>query len=712
MKLPAAKTNLYAITLTVIISLMIYPGLIGHAGANEPESRIQLSEIEKTYLAALGDVKMCVDPDWAPYEYITSAGEHAGIGADLIRLIARRAGIKIRIIPTASWDETIDYSKAGKCHILSMLNQTPDRENWLLFTAPYFIDYNVFITREEHPLITNPAKLINKTVVLPTGTSIEEKLRRDYPNLTIILVASEAEAFEMVAQRKADMTMRPLMLAAYTIRKDGLFILKISGQLPEYTNRLRIGVSREYPILRDILDRAVRTITPEEVQAVINRHVTVEIQAATDYKLIARIVGFFLLVLVMGLGWNYQLRSLNRQLKAKQQELLELSRELTDDIAARTRAEESLRESEERLTALIADLPGMVYRCNYDQDYTMKFVSQGCIPLTGYKPEDFINNSLISFADIMVPESRDRIYRIWEEKLSKREQVEVEYEIVHANGKIRWVWERGHGVYASDGHVKYLEGFISDITERKMADDAIRKKNDELKQANSEKDKFFSIIAHDLKSPFNSILGFSELLLEQLKNNDYRGLDIYAGNINQSAERAVNLLGNLMTWSQSQTGRIRFNPEIVLLRELAEEVTKDLEGPVRQKEIRCMVNVPDRLEVFGDRQMLGTVLRNLVNNAIKYSFAGGAIFISGEKLISHVRISVSDRGVGIPKNLQHSLFRVSEAYSAPGTRNESGSGLGLILCKEFVDKHHGNIWAESEPGQGSTFFVELPDNQL
>ena len=706
---PSLRINLYTLTRAICISVMLYLSGFGFAQSVDQEGRIQLSETEKAYLAALGPVKMCVDPDWAPYEYITPAGEHAGIGADLIRLIARRAGITLELIPTASWDETIEFSKTGKCHILSMLNQTNDRENWLIFTSPYFIDYNVFITREEHPVITNPAKLVDKTVVLPTGTSIEEKLRRDYPNLNIILVASERDAFEMVSQRNADMTLRSLMLAAYTIRKEGLFTLKISGQLPEYTNRLRIGVNSDYPILRDILDRAVKSITPEEVKAVVNRHVTVEIRTGTDYKLIFSIVGVFLIVLILGTIWNYQLRKLNTKLREQRHELLELSRQLTDDIAARKIAEESLRESEERLTALIADLPGMVYRCDFDTDYTMKFVSQGCIPLTGYQPEELINNSAISFAEIMEPSSRERTFRIWEEQLAKRAQVEVEYEIRHANGEIKWVWERGHGVFAADGRVKYLEGFIIDITERKMAVDAIHKKNLELNLANSEKDKFFSIIAHDLKSPFNSILGFSELLLEQVKNNDYRGLGMYADNINSSAERAVNLLGNLMTWSQSQTGRILFRPENFEVHELIDEVSESLEGPARQKDISFSVSVPDGLEVFADRQMLGTVLRNLLNNAIKYSFAGGQIFISAEKLISVVRLSVSDRGIGIPEHQVETLFSISETHSTPGTRNESGSGLGLILCKEFVGKHHGKIWAESAPGQGSTFFVELPD---
>ncbi|MDP1525334.1 MAG: transporter substrate-binding domain-containing protein [Rhodocyclaceae bacterium] len=188
---------------------------------------------------------MCVDPDWVPFERINAQGQHEGIAADLVQLVAQRVGLKIELYPVKTWDESLAASKSGKCQIMSFLNQTPAREQWLIFTAPIFFDQNVIITREEHPYIGEPKDLTEQTIVLPRGTMVEERVRRDFPKLKVITTGSEPEAMTHVSERKADMTVRSLIVAAYAIKKEGLFNLKISGQIPAYTNQLRIGVLKD-----------------------------------------------------------------------------------------------------------------------------------------------------------------------------------------------------------------------------------------------------------------------------------------------------------------------------------------------------------------------------------------------------------------------------------------------------------------------------------
>jgi diguanylate cyclase (GGDEF)-like protein len=273
-----------------------------------------LTEAERGYIAANGPFTVCVDPDWPPYEIINSQGIHQGIAADLLRLAANRVGVELTLHQTRDWDESVAASKAGECKILSFLNQSPKRDQWLIFTDPVFIDRNVIVTREEHHYIDDLAGVANETLALPTGTSIEERVRRDFPNLTIVTTESEAEAFAMVSQRKVDMTMRSLIVAVYTIKKDGWFNLKISGQVPGYENRLRIGVSKEMPMLRDILDKGVAEITPSERSEIANRHVAITVQAGIDYQLILKIVAVFSTILLTSLFWVSKLRAVNRQL--------------------------------------------------------------------------------------------------------------------------------------------------------------------------------------------------------------------------------------------------------------------------------------------------------------------------------------------------------------------------------------------------------------
>lgn len=232
--------------------------------------------------------------------------------------------------------------------------------------------------------------------------------------------------------------------------------------------------------------------------------------------------------------------------------------------------------------------------------------------------------------------------------------------------------------------------------------------NRALAQLNAEKDKFFSIIAHDLKSPFNSILGFSDLLVEQIPEKDYDGIEKYARIIQQSSKRAMNLLMNLMEWSRSQTGGMEFNPADYELDQLIDNATLLLSSSAEQKSIIISKTLLSNATVFIDKAMISTVLRNLISNAIKYSNSGGEISILVEDKQEGVLVSVSDIGVGIPKANIEKIFRIDESFSTPGTNNEKGTGLGLILCKEFVEKHNGEIWVESKEGLGSSFYFTIP----
>jgi signal transduction histidine kinase len=222
------------------------------------------------------------------------------------------------------------------------------------------------------------------------------------------------------------------------------------------------------------------------------------------------------------------------------------------------------------------------------------------------------------------------------------------------------------------------------------------------------KDKFFSIIAHDLKSPFNSIAGFSDLLIQQVQEKDYEGIEEYATIIQDSSQRVMNLLMNLLEWSRSKTGRMEYNPEFVELVGLINQAIELLSDAARQKSITLKLETPRNTPVSADRAMISTVLRNLISNAVKFTQPGGEIIISLVQKQKEVTISVIDTGIGIKKELIEKLFKIEESYTTVGTQNEKGTGLGLILCKEFVEKHGGKIRAESELGKGSKFSFTIP----
>ena len=236
----------------------------------------------------------------------------------------------------------------------------------------------------------------------------------------------------------------------------------------------------------------------------------------------------------------------------------------------------------------------------------------------------------------------------------------------------------------------------------------IKNKNEELKKINATKDKFFSIIAHDLRSPFNAIVGYSNILEKQVENKNYTGIARFAEIIQTSSEKAMTLLMNLTEWARSQTGIMKFNPNPTDMIELIHEAVHVSEDMANQKLIKINIKLPSQAPVMADRSMVSTILRNLLSNAIKYTEPGGNITLSITYATNELIISVADSGVGIPKNRMKKLFRIDESFSTSGTMDEKGTGLGLILCKEFVDKHNGNIWVESEEGKGSVFYFSLP----
>lgn len=262
-------------------------------------------------------VFMCVDPDWWPFETIDERGAHVGIAADLIGLATSRAQLQVALYPTRTWEESVAASKAGKCQLASFLNQSPERDKWLIFTEPLLVDPNVLIVREDSPPLGDLATEKGRSIAIPKESAIYERVKKDFPNLKLIGTDSEYEAFGMVSNRKADMTLRSRIVAGQNIKEKGWFNLKIASEVPGYENVLRMGVLKSLPALRDQLNGGIATITHAEREQIINRHV--EIKMITDVKIdytpVIWLAVVLVAVIVTSLWWMRRLNELNRRLK-------------------------------------------------------------------------------------------------------------------------------------------------------------------------------------------------------------------------------------------------------------------------------------------------------------------------------------------------------------------------------------------------------------
>lgn len=227
--------------------------------------------------------------------------------------------------------------------------------------------------------------------------------------------------------------------------------------------------------------------------------------------------------------------------------------------------------------------------------------------------------------------------------------------------------------------------------------------NEELTKANLDKDRFVKILAHDLRNPMLSISGFSNLLLKNFRRYDEKTIEKQLNSINSTTKKTNDLLEELLLWSKSQSGKISFEPKVTNLKTVCNEVVSLLNENARSKDIAIVCKDDTDMKLHADVNMLRTILRNLISNAIKYTHPNGQISISAKQDETHVTITVSDNGVGIGHDEISKLWHIAESYTTPGTKGEKGTGLGLMLCKEFVEKHGGRIWVESEVGVGSEF---------
>lgn len=281
--------------------------------------------------------------------------------------------------------------------------------------------------------------------------------------------------------------------------------------------------------------------------------------------------------------------------------------------------------------------------------------------------------------------------------------------IIDENGQKRWLLTSKLPLRDKDNQIVGLIGIGRDITNRKLAETEIKNKNEQLILAHAEKDKFFSIIAHDLRNPFSSFLALTKIMDEQFGDLSMEEIHELTHSLKNSAANLYSLLENLLQWARMKQGLIPFNATMISLRPMVEESLAIIREPAKIKGIDLVNHIEEGLIVFSDSNSLQTVIRNLVSNAVKFTPKGGKISLTAMKGKDRtIEISIKDTGIGMSQSMVDNLFRSDARINRPGTEGEPSTGLGLLLCKEFIEKQGGAIWAVSEEGQGSEFHFTVP----
>ncbi len=315
-------------------------------------------------------------------------------------------------------------------------------------------------------------------------------------------------------------------------------------------------------------------------------------------------------------------------------------------------------------------------------------------------------------------------------------------EILHntKNGSEIIVQVSGSPVKNEDGNTIAIVSVISDITERKKTDEEVGRYIEELqvnqdlleqnaeelvelnvklyqseqqlKELNENKDKFFSIISHDLRSPFSSLIGLSDILVNDINTLSKEEIVYFSQNIYNTSKNVLNLVDRLLQWSRLQTGRIDFVPKLIPLNKIVNDVFEVLKGNLIRKNIVLHNEIRMSTMIFADENMITSVIQNLISNALKFTNENGCIEISDKDADNFIEVSIADNGIGMSEEMTKKLFHIETNSTTLGTAQESGSGLGLILCKELVEKNSGKIWVKSSVGSGTTFSFTVPTEEI
>jgi PAS domain S-box-containing protein len=427
---------------------------------------------------------------------------------------------------------------------------------------------------------------------------------------------------------------------------------------------------------------------------------------------------------IIGIGRDITLQKINEgKLLQQQKNLQEVNTLLEERQEEIQQQSEELHAQSEYLLKVNRELEKLSLVASHtdnviiimDADGNIEYRNQGYEKHYGIIEEEASQTKPINIRDIS---SNKDINNIIKEIVRTKKGISYEGKAKDKNGNETWSQTTISPVLNEKNEVIKLIAIDSDITKVILAEheinvkkDEIEKNRDELKKLNATKDKFFSIIAHDLKNPFHSIMGFSDLLSRNYDSFDEERKKEFLKLIKDSSTSAYNLLENLLNWSRTQTNNIQYSPTNINISQVLLENIQIHSVIAQNKEIEIIYNIPEQVMSYADSNMINTVVRNLLTNALKFTPAGGKITINAVSVGDHIEVSIIDTGIGMDKNSLEKLFRIDEFHNSIGTSGETGTGLGLIICNEFITKHGGKIHVESETGKGSTFRFSLPSQQ-
>ncbi len=645
-----------------------------------------LSEEERRWLAKHPVIRVGVDPDWYPLEFVDDQGRHAGISADYLALLESLLGVRFEVTTDLSWTEVMRKIKARELDMLAMAAQTPERSQYLNFTRPYIRSPMVIVTRLDVDYLPDPSWLRGQTVAVVGGYASYEWLRHSYPELDVQVVDTTSEGLEQVATGHSFALVDNLASVSFLIRERGLSNLKVSGQLPMAFD-LALASRNDWPLLQGILEKALDAIPQAEKDTIYHRWIHLRYDIQIDYQWLWKVLVGAGLLLFAILLWNY---SLQRQ------------------ISKRRRAEGQLQEASERLRSVLASIDDLVFVLDTKQRFIDCYYSDESRLLM--PPAQFLGKPC---EEVFSAEISAQLKQAIHFATHNGTQ-QFEYPLVMAQ-ETRWWNASVSARYDAENHVVGSTVVVRDITARKQAEMALQQTKEAAEIANQAKSAFLANMSHEIRTPMNAVLGMLYLALETHLNPRQRG---YLEQAQRSANALLGLLNDILDFSKVEAGQLKLEHIPFTLSAVLSDVDTIVGNQARDKglgfHIHRDADIPDSL--LGDPLRVGQILINLTNNAVKFT-EHGSISVTVSRTLGagmaapdrvQLQFAVHDTGIGMNQEQLRRLFEPFHQADSSTTRRYGGTGLGLSICKRLVALMQGHIEVSSVPQQGSAFFFTLP----
>lgn len=654
-------------------------------GYEHTDESFALNHAERQWLTEHPQIRVGGDPNWLPYEAFDKNNRYIGIVAEYLALIEQKLDIQFKRVPTRSWDESITKIKAGDIDVLSETVDS-DLRDQLLFTQAYLSSPVIIVMRAHEDYVDSIASIKHRKLALIKNYGYNPAILKAYPDIAFEHSESIPEGLTAVSTGKIDALLCTLAQASYHISEQGINNVRIVGKT-EFTTRVGFGIRKDYAPLVALFNRALNSVSQNERQAISEHWGKERFAARTDYWLLAKTICVFLLVLLVTVLWN---------------------RRLIREIARRKHSEQQVRVLNQRFALATGVASLGVWELDTAKPWQLIFDNK-MFEIYGIAP-----NKQLDFETWLqcVHEDDQPLIRQSINKLqAKRCEDHMEFRIVRPDGAIRTIYSGACSVEAGN-HLTRITGVNWDITQRKNIEATLQKAKQQAENANLAKSQFLANMSHEIRTPLNAIIGFTELLNEQVKDSRLKS---FVKTIQCAGQNLLVLINDILDLSKIEAGKLSIDKNTCNPHSLFNELGEIFMMKMRERNLDFMLDIDPRIpdNLLLDATRLRQILLNLIGNAVKFTEQGYICLRArtGNEDPIHSKldlyIDIEDSGIGISLDQQQIIFHEFEQLEGQDVRKYGGTGLGLAISKRLTEMMGGEISLVSKPGAGSTFTLHL-----